>query len=76
MDGPNINWKFYSMLTDELKKEHNSHMLNIGSCSLPIVHGALKDGAVASGWQLDRLCSDLHWLFQESPARGERTTPK
>ena len=69
MDGPNVNWKFYSMLTDEVKKEHNSHMLNI-------VHGAFKDGAVESGWQLDRLCSDLHWLFQESPARRERTTPK
>ena len=61
MDGPNVNWKFYSMLTDELKKEHNSHMLNI-------VHGAFKDGAVASGWPLDRLCSDLFTRVRQ----GER----
>ena len=74
MDGPNVDWKFYSMLTDEVKKEHNSHMLNIGSCGLHILHGAFKDGAVASGWQLDRLFSNLHWLFQDSPARREDYT--
>lgn len=74
MDGPNVNWKFYSMLTDEAKREHNSHMLNIGSCGLHILHGAFKDGAVASGWQLDRLFSSLHWLFQDSPARREDYT--
>ena len=74
MDGPNVNWKFYSMLTDEVKKEHNSHILNIGSCGLHILHGAFKDGAVASGLQLDRLFSNLHWLFQDSPARREDYT--
>jgi len=41
MDGPNVNWKFYSMLTDEVNKEDNSHMLNIGSCGLHILPGAL-----------------------------------
>ena len=66
MDGPYVNWKFYSMLTDEVKKEHNSHMLNIGSCGLHILHGAFKDGAVASGWQLDRLFSNLHQLTRSS----------
>ena len=74
MDGPNVNWKFYSMLTDEVKKEHNSHMLNIGSCGLHILHRAFKDGAVASGWQLDRLFSNLDWLFQDSPARRDDYT--
>lgn len=74
MDGPSVNWKFYSMLTDEVKKEHNSHMLNIGSFGLHILHRSLKDGAVASGWQLDRLFSNLHWLFQDSPARREDYT--
>ena len=74
MDGPNVNWKFYSMLTLEVKKEHNSHMLNIGSCGLHILHGAFKDGAVVSGWHLDSLFPNLHWLFQDSPARRENNT--
>ena len=73
-NGPSVIWKFYSMLTDEVKKEHNSHMLNIGSCGLHILHRAFKDGAVASGWQLDRLFSNLHWLFQDSAARREGYT--
>ena len=75
MDGPNVNWKFYSMLTDEVKKEHNSHMLNIGSCGLHILHGAFKDGAVASGWQLDRLFSNLPGSSR-TIRQGERTIPK
>ena len=48
--------------------------MNIGSCGLHILHGAFKDGAVASGWQLDRLYSNLHWLFQDSLARREDYT--
>ena len=37
-------------------------------------YGAFKDGAVASGWQLDRLFSNLHWLCQDSPARRDDYT--
>jgi len=27
MDGPSVNWKFCSMLTDEVEREHNSHII-------------------------------------------------
>lgn len=50
MDGFNVNWKFYSMLIDEVKREYNSYMLNIGSCGLYIFYGVFKDGVVVLGW--------------------------
>lgn len=38
MDGPNVNWKFYHLLT-ELE---NVNVIQSGSCSLPVVHGAFR----------------------------------
>lgn len=54
MDGPNVNWKFYEMVQSDLKLNLKLTMLDIGSCNLHIVHGAFKNGASASQWELDR----------------------
>ncbi|GBM75222.1 hypothetical protein AVEN_73987-1 [Araneus ventricosus] len=50
MDGPNVNWKFYSMLQDYYFKEFGKNLLNIGSCGLHIMHNAFKAGCIASTW--------------------------
>ena len=34
MDGPNVNWKTYELLSTSIEKETNKKMLNIGSCGL------------------------------------------
>ena len=34
MDGPNVNWKFYTDLTKERNSEELPKLLNIGSCGL------------------------------------------
>ena len=44
MDGPNVNWKFYHNLFQERKSEELPDLLNIGSCSLHVVHGSFKKG--------------------------------
>ena len=38
MDGPTVNLKFYHNLFQERKGEELPDLLNIGSCSLHVVH--------------------------------------
>ena len=46
-------------------------LLNLGSCSLHIVHGAFKTGAQATGWNIDAILRSMYYLFHDSPARSE-----
>ena len=55
MDGPNVNWKFYTDLTKERNSEELLQLLNIGSCGLHIVHDGLQKGVNESGWKLGHL---------------------
>eukprot|EP00117_Sycon_ciliatum_P017657 scpid40541/ scgid16571/ len=69
MDGPNVNWRFFKLLQEDLKSGHGNCLLDIGSCGLHIVHGAFGNGAGKSGWNVNKLLSCLHYLFKDSPAR-------
>ena len=71
MDGPNVNWKFYTDLTKERNSEELPQLLNIGSCGLHIVHGGLQKGVNESGWKLGHLMRSLWQLFHDTPARRE-----
>ena len=42
MDGPNVNRKFYGSLFQERRGEELPDLLNIGSCSLHVVHENIK----------------------------------
>ena len=48
MDGPSVNIKFYN----EFIKTHKCHhqLIDMGSCSLHIIHGALRTGEIKSEW--------------------------
>ena len=61
IDGPKENMKFYHTLFQELKGEELLDFLNIGSCSLHVVHKSFKKGAKESGWNLG---NTLHSLLQ------------
>ena len=71
MDGPNVNWKFYTDLTKECNSEELPQLLNIGSYGLHIVHGGLQKGVDESGWKLGHLMRSLWQLFHDTPARRE-----
>ena len=71
MDGPNVNWKFYTDLTKERNSEELPQLLNIGSCGLHIVHGGLQKGVNESGWKLGHLMRSLWQLFHDTPAWRE-----
>ena len=73
MDGPNVNLKFYEDYVTERETIHpEAHvLLDIGSCSLHVVHGAFKTAFEESGWKLGKLLRSLWYLFKDSPARRE-----
>lgn len=71
MDGPNVNFKFFSNLQKHINTEFQKQILNIGSCSLHTVHNAFKSGCDASKWEIDDFLSSLYYLFKDSPARRE-----
>ena len=61
MDGPNVNWKFYRNLFQERKGKEVPDLLNIGSCSLHVVHEIFKNEEKESEWNLG---NTLHSLWQ------------
>ena len=48
MDGPSVSINFYN----EFIKTHKCHhqLIDMGSCSLHIIHGALRTGEIKSEW--------------------------
>ena len=73
MDGPNVNWKLHRLLMEHVAAAdvHAPKLLDVGSCSLHVLHNAFKAGAKASEWGTSDVLSALHWLFVDSPARRD-----
>ena len=71
MDGPNVNWKTYELLSTSIEEETKKKMLNIGSCGLHIIHNAFRSGSMETNWEVGQTLSSLYWLFKDSPARRE-----
>ena len=49
-------------------------LLNLGSCSLHVKHGAFRYGALQTEWNLDGILRALWFTFHDSPARREDFT--
>ena len=75
MDGPNVNWKMLSKITEEGNStEHYPGLIDVGSCSLHAVHGTFKSDESKTKWGIDTLLKALPNLFDESPAKREDYT--
>ena len=44
MDGPNTNWSVLKLLQEDRCEKDYPNIIDIGSCSLHVVHGAFKSG--------------------------------
>ena len=44
MDGPNTNWKVFDLLQQHWEEAEFSPLLELGSCSLQMLHGAFQSG--------------------------------
>lgn len=68
-DGPNVNLKFLDIVKEERKDKDLKELLNVGTCGLHTVHGALKHGGKASGWNIDKVLSAIFKIIDQSPSR-------
>ena len=71
MDGPNVNLKFYKEFLTSKQNETVHSLIDIGSCSLHVVHGSLKTGEEASDWKLKKIMKSAYYILHDSPARRE-----
>ncbi|GBN08520.1 hypothetical protein AVEN_113923-1 [Araneus ventricosus] len=71
MDGPSVNWKFYSSLQENLSREYGIQSLTLGTCGLHILNNSFKHGISATGWDITSFLSSLYWIFKDCPARRE-----
>ena len=49
----------------------HKNLIEIGSCSLHIVHGAFQTGATKTGWELNKVLKAMYNIFNESPVRRD-----
>ena len=72
-DGPNVNKTIFRCLNEMIMEVYPEYpgLIELGSCSIHIVHNAFGDGLGQFGKEIDQLCLDLHSLFKYSAARRE-----
>ncbi|KAK1901202.1 alcohol dehydrogenase [Dissostichus eleginoides] len=75
MDGPNVNWKLFSIAQQNIEGQTGKKMLNVGSCGLHIVHNSFRAGCASTNWELGNALTALKWLFKDVPARRESLVP-
>jgi len=72
MDGPNVNLKFLTELKRFLKNsedQEDPELLDIGTCSLHVVHGAYKTAHNKCNWNVHEFLRSLYYLFKDFPSR-------
>lgn len=71
MDGPTTNWSVLNLIDGCLEDGGFSNTINIGSCSLHILHGAFGTGIHITGWKIGKLMKAMFKILDESPARRD-----
>ena len=71
MDGPNVNWSFFTKFDKTIETEHGTQLLNVGSCGLHTLHNAFKAGCLSTKWEVTDFLTALYILFDDVPARRE-----
>ena len=68
-DGPNVNLLFLKNYNDKRDFNELPPLLNIGTCGLHTVHGSMKAGEKATGWEIGKTLKAMAGLLQDFPAR-------
>ena len=73
MDGPNVNWKLYdSIVQEQSENDDYPDLIDLGLCSLSVVHGSFRTGVQKTKWGIDGILRALYNLFPDSPEKKER----
>ena len=72
-DGPNVNKTIFCQINELILQDNPdfSGLVDLGSCSIHIIHNAFGKGLEKHGKEIDQLCLDLHSFFKYSAARQE-----
>ncbi len=70
-DGPNVNKTVFRLINDQVIEVRKKPLVDIGSCSLHIVHNAFGVGIAVYGSDAQEFGMDMHSHFKASPARQE-----
>lgn len=71
MDGPNVNFSFIRSFKTFIKDEstNESSIIDIGSCSLHLIHGCYKTAHNKTEWNLNKFLRAIYYLFKDFPSR-------
>ena len=71
MNGPTVNLKFFKEFAANFKDGNFHSLVDIGSYSLHVVHGAFKTGAEKLEWGLKKFLKAAYTILHDSPAPRE-----
>ena len=71
MDGPNVNLKFLKEVSSNREANLNHKLVDIGTCSLHVVHGGFKTGEMKSEFGVSKVLKGAFQLLHDTPARRE-----
>lgn len=55
IDGPNVNLKFLKEMNEQIKESKGKNLIDIGTCSLHLIHNAFQRGNKATNWKLNEI---------------------
>ena len=67
-NGPSTSWNSLEKFDDHLVEKDYKKTINIGSCSLHIIHGTFQTAALKMGWQINKFMKAMLKTFDTSPA--------
>ena len=71
MEGTNVNIKFHQDFSAHFKERNFYSLIDIGSCSLHIIHRSFTTGAEKSGWKLQKVLKGAYHILHNTPVRRE-----
>ena len=68
-DDQNVNVSFLDLLEEDKNEKELNKLVHIGTYGLHTLHNSMKHGEKTSGWNVKKLLSSLHRIFNELLSR-------
>ena len=68
-DDQNVNLSFLDLLEEDKNEKELDKLVHIGTYDLHTLHNSMKHGEKTSGWNVKKLLSSLHRIFNELLSR-------
>ena len=71
MDLTNVNWDVLSFHSSDREENEFSGLINVGSCGLHVLHGALQTRIMVTDWEVSKVLHAMWKISDEWPARRD-----